>query len=237
MFNYIPLDTTIVFDAVTHDPGTMNIANADSVPTFDVFEDATDTPMAAYAAAVMTLRTAKTGNYRASVTFSAANGFEVGKSYNIVATGIVTNTQTLLAVTSKKTFPTFLVGPAVASAGVFKVDLSYILGTPSAGGAGTIRADQVSGNITGSLLGALTNTERVAIADALLDRDMALGTDTGTTAGVSGRTVRQALRVLRNKWTLVAGLFRSYKEDDAATSFTAVTAETAGDPVSSVDPS
>lgn len=51
------------------------------------------------------------------------------------------------------------------------------------------------------------------LADALLDRNMALGTDTGTE---TVRTVRQALRALRNKQTATA----VYKEDDASVSWT-----------------
>src|SRR5690349_17101315 len=59
-----PLDTVIRFDAVTHNPGTGAIADADSTPTFEVFEDATDTDIGV--GGNLTKRTSKTGNYRGS---------------------------------------------------------------------------------------------------------------------------------------------------------------------------
>jgi hypothetical protein len=37
------------------------------------------------------------------------------------------------------------------------------------------------------------------VADAILNRDMSTGTDSGST---TVRTVRQALRFLRNKWSI-----------------------------------
>ena len=74
----------------------------------------------------------------------------------------------------------------------------------------------------------------VAVADALLDRDMGLGADSGTT---TVRTVRQALRFLRNKWTLVASVLSVYKENDATVSWNAVvTTDGAADPVTGSDP-
>ena len=79
----------------------------------------------------------------------------------------------------------------------------------------------------------LTATERNAIADALLDRNMATGTDSGS---ATVRTPRQALRFMRNKWTNSAGTLTVYKEDDTTSSWTATTTTAAGDPVSSVDP-
>lgn len=75
----------------------------------------------------------------------------------------------------------------------------------------------------------------VEVADAILDRDMATGTDSSTTSGATGRTVRSALRVLRNKLSLVAG--KSYKEDDSTTNFDlTVTTDGAAVPITVVDP-
>lgn len=80
---------------------------------------------------------------------------------------------------------------------------------------------------------ALTAGERTSVADALLDRDMSTGADSGS---ASVRTVRQALRFLRNKWAIAAGTLTVKKEDDSTTSWTAAVTTTAGDPVSTVDP-
>jgi hypothetical protein len=80
---------------------------------------------------------------------------------------------------------------------------------------------------------ALTVGERTSVADALLDRDMSTGADNGST---TVRTVRQALRFLRNKWSIAAGTLTVTKEDDVTASWTAAVTQTAGDPVSAVDP-
>lgn len=71
-------------------------------------------------------------------------------------------------------------------------------------------------------------------ADALLNRDMSTGTDTGST---TVRTVRQALRFLRNKWAISAGTLTVFKEDDATSSWTStVTTDPAALPIVSTDP-
>lgn len=80
----------------------------------------------------------------------------------------------------------------------------------------------------------LTSGERTSVADALLDRDMGVGTDSGST---TVRTVRQALRALRNKVAAVAGTLTIYKEDDSTASFTAaLTSDAAAVPITAIDP-
>jgi hypothetical protein len=66
------------------------ISDADATPTFDVYEEATDTGL--LGATNFTKRTSLTGNYRGTFTASAANGFEVGKWYNVVASATVGGT-------------------------------------------------------------------------------------------------------------------------------------------------
>ena len=41
----VPIDEQIYFDICTHDPSTGGVSDADSTPTFSVFEEATDTPI------------------------------------------------------------------------------------------------------------------------------------------------------------------------------------------------
>jgi hypothetical protein len=96
----------------------------------------------------------------------------------------------------------------------------------------------VGGNVGGSVASVtaavtLTSSERNSVADALLDRNMATGTDSGSP---SVRTVRQALRFLRNKWSIAAGTLTVTKEDDSTSSWTAAITTTAGNPVSGADP-
>ena len=67
-------------------------------------------------------------------------------------------------------------------------------------------------------------------ADALLARNVSGGSS-------SGRTVKQALHFIRNKWVVAAGTLTVYDTDDTTTSWTAAVTGTAGaDPVTGVDP-
>lgn len=81
--------------------------------------------------------------------------------------------------------------------------------------------------------GAIAAAELNNIADAVLDRNMATGTDSGST---TVRTPRQALRLLRNARSIAAGTLSVKKEDDSTNSWTAAVTTTAGDPIDSVDP-
>ncbi len=83
-------------------------------------------------------------------------------------------------------------------------------------------------------IAALNDLTAAEIADGILNRDMSAGTDSGSD---SVRTVRQALRVLRNKWSVAATTITYTKEDDTTTTFTAELGTTTGvDPVTSSDP-
>ncbi|MDH3325152.1 MAG: hypothetical protein OEM38_00380 [Gammaproteobacteria bacterium] len=101
-------------------------------------------------------------------------------------------------------------------------------------GLGALKAliDAVNTAIT-STGAVLTVTERNAIADAILDRDMSTGADSGSP---TVRTVRQSLRANRNKVSIAGGVMTITKEDDVTASWTATVVTTAGDPISSLDP-
>jgi len=79
----------------------------------------------------------------------------------------------------------------------------------------------------------LTAAERNDIADAILNRDMSTGTDSGSPAV---RTVRQALRFSRNKVSIAGGVLTVTKEDDSTASWTAAIITTAGNPITTIDP-
>ena len=106
----IPIDEVVHFDICTHDPSTGGVSDADSTPTFSVFEEATDT--AILAAQNFTKRTSLTGDYRGTFTASLANGFEAGKWYSVIATAVVGG------VTGKKNCGSFRCAPAESTAGV-----------------------------------------------------------------------------------------------------------------------
>jgi hypothetical protein len=79
------LEETIHLDFITSS-STGAAADADSTPTCEVFEDATDTAILSPA---VTKRASKTGNYRVPVACTAGNGFEAGKTYNVIASATI----------------------------------------------------------------------------------------------------------------------------------------------------
>ena len=120
----------------------------------------------------------------------------------------------------------------VADTGTDGVVLANDAITAAKVAVGAIAADAfAAGAIDAAAIAADAGTE---LADAFLNRDMATGTDSGST---TVRTVRQALRLNRNKVAISAGTMTVYKEDDATSSWTsAVTTDAAAEPIISSDP-
>lgn len=72
------------------------------------------------------------------------------------------------------------------------------------------------------------------IADAVLARDLGSGANAGSS---QERTVRSALRFLRNKWAISAGVLTVYAENDTTSMWTSnLTTNAAADPVTTSDP-
>jgi hypothetical protein len=80
------LNEPITLDFTTHNPLTGQVQDADVLPTCQVFEDTTDIPIIT---PVVTKRVGQTGDYRLTFITSPANGFEVGKSYNVIVSATV----------------------------------------------------------------------------------------------------------------------------------------------------
>lgn len=99
----VGLGQTITLDFATSSPTTGDASSA-SATTIRVFEDANDTAILTPTA---TERTSQTGNYRVQVDCTTANGFEVGKSYNVVAS------VTVSGVSAKAVLATFVLGPPI----------------------------------------------------------------------------------------------------------------------------
>jgi hypothetical protein len=76
---------------------------------------------------------------------------------------------------------------------------------------------------------ALATDAAAEIADKLLGRNIAGGVD-------GGRTVRDALRMLRNKRAVAGGTLTVYQEDDSTSAWTATVTTAAGNPVTTIDP-
>lgn len=72
----------------------------------------------------------------------------------------------------------------------------------------------------------------IQVADEILVRDW-----TAITRTPAARSVWNALRLLRNLWTLTGGNLTVKKEDDSTTAWTAtVTSDAAAEPITGVDP-
>lgn len=81
---------------------------------------------------------------------------------------------------------------------------------------------------------ALATDAVTEIADGILARDIGSGTNAGTE---DERTVRSALRALRNKSAISGSTLTVCKEDDTATAWTAsVSSSASADPVTGIDP-
>jgi hypothetical protein len=115
--------------------------------------------------------------------------------------------------------------------------VASVVGNVGGDVVGTVAS--VVGNVGGNVVGSvnavinpvdLTTAGNEAIADAVLLRNVAGGSNTG-------RTVREAFYFLRNRWTVTTGTLTVYETDDATTSWTAVVTGTPGaDPITGNDP-
>jgi hypothetical protein len=81
----------------------------------------------------------------------------------------------------------------------------------------------------GLLLGTAGATTDAQIADKILGRNIAGGSD-------GGRTVTDAFRLLRNKSSIAAGTLTVTEEDDSTPAWTAAVTTAAGDPITGLDP-
>lgn len=106
-------------------------------------------------------------------------------------------------------------------------------GSYSAGQAGYVVGTNLDQTV-GSRQATLDGTARNAIADAILARDLGSGTNAGT---AQERTVRSALRFVRNKWSISSGTLTVTREDDSTTAWTApVTTNASAEPITGIDP-
>jgi hypothetical protein len=104
--------------------------------------------------------------------------------------------------------------------------------------AAALAADAVteiqSGLATSAEITALNDVAADDVADAVLARDLGSGTAAGTS---EERTVRSALRILRNKWSISGTTLTVTKEDDTTAAWTAeVSTDAAAEPIVGANP-
>lgn len=86
------IDDFLTFTCNTHDPETGAATDADSVPSYRVYEDETGTPILTGSMAL--LDSANTaGFYSERIQLTAASGFETGKTYTIYISATVNSTE------------------------------------------------------------------------------------------------------------------------------------------------
>jgi len=115
--------------------------------------------------------------------------------------------------------------------------VASVVGNVGGDVVGTVAS--VVGNVGGNVVGSvnavidpvdLTTAGNEAIADAILLRNIAGGSN-------SGRLVREAFYFLRNRWTVSAGTLTVFQNDDTTSAWTATVTGTPGaDPITGNDP-
>lgn len=229
------LEETIYVDFITSSPTTGAAIDADSTPTCEVFEDATDTSVLS---PIVTKRSGKTGNYRVPVVCSTANGFEAGKSYNVLVSATVGGVAAKAVVATFQT-RTNDVDDLAASILTRSTPGSEMVLTPAYNAAKTAASQasvdaikavvdaiqtidnklntamEVDGPVYRFTTNALEQSptgsggavDNNAIADAILKRDWT------TISGEAVYSLLNAARVLRNVWDTAGGTLHVRKED------------------------
>ena len=78
----VVIGNNLVFSVTTHDPDTGVLTDADTVPTYRIYEDETSTAILTGSMAKLD-DTNTTGFYSELIACTAANGFESGKTYTV----------------------------------------------------------------------------------------------------------------------------------------------------------
>jgi hypothetical protein len=78
----VTLENNLTFSICTHDPDTGALTDADSAPTFRIYEDETETPIRTGTMAKLDDGNT-TGFYTQQIACTASSGYEAGKSYTI----------------------------------------------------------------------------------------------------------------------------------------------------------
>ena len=152
----VVIGETFVFSVCTHDPDTGALTDADSVPSYRIYEDETAT-------AILTGSMAKlddantTGFYTETITASGANGFEDGKTYSVYIAATVDSDTGAIA---------YSLTARTVSAAAIKVDTAAILDDTGTGGvilaADAIKAVSFDESTAWPLTAADTGATKVA---------------------------------------------------------------------------
>lgn len=84
------IDSYLTWTVNTHNPTTNAASDADSVPSYRIYEDETGTPITTGTMALLD-SASTTGFYSERVQLTSGLGFEIGKSYNIYVEATVSS--------------------------------------------------------------------------------------------------------------------------------------------------
>lgn len=192
------IDDLLTFYANTHRFDTGAATDADSAPSFRVYEDETGTPLLTGSLALLDSSNT-TGFYSEQITLSAANGFEVGKQYSVyieaTVNSVVGATHHTFQVEAVSTPPT---AAAIADA-VWEEDLTDHSGTAGSVAEALEDAANISAafgfpknvGVTGLQFIMLDSADHFSPKTGLVDGDFTLketsaGTLSGTITEVGG---------------------------------------------------
>lgn len=201
--------------------GDTRVANLDATVSGRM---ATYTQPTGFLAATFPASVASPTNITAGTITTVTNLTNAPTSGDLTATMKTSVTTAATAATPIAASVTGAVGSVTGAVG------SVTGAVGSVGAGGITAASHAAGAFDAASLATDAANE---IADALLDRNMATGADSGSP---TVRTVRQALRMLRNKASISAGTLTVTAEDDTTASWTAAVTTAAGDPITAVDP-
>ena len=167
------IDDLVTFPANTHAAATGAATDADSVPSYRVYEDETGTAILTGSMAKLD-DTNTTGFYSEQITLSAANGFEVGKSYTIYVSATVNSVTGTMA-------HTFQVEAALATSSALATLQTSVDDLPTNAELATSQA--AADDATLAAIAALNN---LSAAQVNAEVDTALA-DVGLTTTITGR--------------------------------------------------
>jgi hypothetical protein len=171
------IDDFVTFTCNTHDPETGEATDADSVPTYRVYEDETGTPILTGSMAL--LDSANTaGFYSERIQLTAASGFEVGKTYSIYISATVNSIEGTISRTLQVVAAATAPSVAQIADGVWD---ELIAGHVAAGSFGAKNQKVVPSETIADYkadVSALSSQASVDVIDGIVD---AILVDTGTT--------------------------------------------------------
>ena len=131
----VVIGDNLVFSICTHDPDTGILTDADSAPTYRIYEDETATPI--LNGTMSTLDAGNTdGFYTELIACTAANGFEDGKNYTIYISATVDSDTGGICYGFKA--KSNIVEGTYTEHDVFKIILAYMASKASGGGTTSV---------------------------------------------------------------------------------------------------